>query len=900
MSDTTEYKGARFYKCALQVNSSGEKQRLQGGNHQDEDTYNRQILEQCRKNKIKVVGLADHGSVSRSGTLRCCLTDNGITVFPGFEIASSEKIHMVCSYPETTDKDQLNGFLAQLMGKNVSELRNNPAHPSSLSCEEMAEMVLKKQNGFWYAAHITNNNGLLRLSGVGDNFLHLWKKDDLVVAAQIPGSIEDLYGGEDLTKYRKIIKNQDPNYEREKPIAVINAKDVYEPNDLSHSSASCLVKMTRATFQAFKDAFKDPQSRIFLNSSNGVPSTPVSVIESIRWSGSGLFEDQKLVFSNHLNAVIGGRGTGKSTFIESIRFALDLQPHGNDRQAMQGIQSSNLKNSKVTLKVRCGSQHGEYYTISRRFGESPVIKNANGEISQMTPQDLLPEIELLGQNEILKIEESKVDKLALLKKFLPDTLESDNRIAEAKRKLSENRIKIIAAQKGFDEIEQKVNRKEKLEEQKQQYKKLGIEEKLKNSALLEKEKQIESRVDDQLNRVADWLDQYSDIFDLGFLRDKNIEGLPNKESIAEIRSHLEKLETSLDGLYKHALEKLEATVQAHQSEQKVWKEKSDAIRDQINQAIAQLPDQGDKPGKEIGDNYRKIVADLSVIERHKEEFKRQKEIIKALESERLSLLEEYRDTAFQRCGAMERRSSELNKREFHGKIKISVLRCKNLETLEEFLKNLPGIGPAKIKWLDDIEGPIDLVSWAQWIKDGSRDKFIEQYKKLGMADSTVDRLMKIDLEQRMKLEEIELEDDVSISLNVAHEGEARENYVPIEKLSVGQKCTATLNLLLAKLGDPLIIDQPEDHLDNAFIAERIVSELRNLKTKRQFLFATHNANIPVFGDAELIVVLENKGSEKAVLKNKGSIDDPDIRDQAAQILEGGKAAFDMRKEKYGF
>lgn len=96
-------------------------------------------------------------------------------------------------------------------------------------------------------------------------------------------------------------------------------------------------------------------------------------------------------------------------------------------------------------------------------------------------------------------------------------------------------------------------------------------------------------------------------------------------------------------------------------------------------------------------------------------------------------------------------------------------------------------------------------------------------------------------------------------------------------------------------------DQPEDNLDNAFIADRIVAELREAKTSRQFLFATHNANIPVFGDAEWIGVFtaaENQGC--LGLEAQGSIDVPVIRDQVASILEGGRDAFIQRKEKYEF
>ena len=121
---------------------------------------------------------------------------------------------------------------------------------------------------------------------------------------------------------------------------------------------------------------------------------------------------------------------------------------------------------------------------------------------------------------------------------------------------------------------------------------------------------------------------------------------------------------------------------------------------------------------------------------------------------------------------------------------------------------------------------------------------------------------------------------------------------PLPKLSTGQQCTAILHLLLLDNPDPLIIDQPEDNLDNAFIADHIVNELRASKTKRQFLFATHNANIPVFGDAEWIGVLHEEDG-RAKLQASGSIDAPDVKELAANILEGGKEAFTHRREKYG-
>lgn len=281
MSNQIEYLGSRFYKCALQVNPFNYAQ-YQGKTNMQEADYNKEILRQCQDNHIEIVGLSDHGKVENSEGLRNLLQQNDVTVFPGFEIASSEKIHMVCLYPDDSSVAKLNQHLGQLMEENSTRLAQEPTHPSSLSCEQIANKVINDQGGFWYAAHITGSNGLLKLDGSGGNYVQLWKKEELVRAGQIPGPIEDL-----PDKYQKIIQNKNPDCRRKRPIAIINAKDVEHPETLSDPSASCLVKMTKPNFPAFKQAFHDPESRIRLN--HQIPKNPYSVIESIQWQGAGVF-----------------------------------------------------------------------------------------------------------------------------------------------------------------------------------------------------------------------------------------------------------------------------------------------------------------------------------------------------------------------------------------------------------------------------------------------------------------------------------------------------------------------------------------------------------------------------------------------------------------------------------
>lgn len=892
MDNAIKYEGARFYKCALQVNPYDYAGKYQGQPGLTEGSYNEQILKQCTTNKIKVVGTADHGRVEQSETLRQTLAENGIAVFPGFEIASSEKIHMVCLYPEQTSVGTLNQYLGRLMGNNSVHLENNPVHPSSHSCEEIA-VKMQEQEGFWYAAHMTGNNGLLRLDAGGSNYVHLWQKNDLVIAGQIPGAINDL-----PPKYKAIVENAEHGYKREKPIAVINAKDVAIPEDLSESSATCFVKMTEPTFSAFKNAFHDPDARIRLDLSE----QPYSFIKSIQWKGAGFWGNAELAFSENLNAIIGGRGTGKSTLIESIRYALDLLPHGDrDRlKVVEALQKNNLRSSEIIMTVFSKAQQGQTYTISRRYGEPPVVRNEEGEISNLSPSQILPDIRVLGQNEILEIEKNKETRLDLVNCFLPKSDDLNKTMEDVRKRLVSNRKKIIEASADYEELDATVGNEATWKEQIKQFQKSGIENKLKNARLIEKEKIIQNSIRQQIDALERWLNEYPAVFDLSFLDQDDMEQFPNKESIEAAARLLDVTRSRFDQIFKETQAIVKDMKGQYQSIEASWAEKRNAIQDALNQAIADLPDQFGKSGRELGSKYQEIHKNLAQIETYKKAHANKGLILDSLDSERRDLMEEYKKTAFERFETTNKAAADLNEN-LVGKLRVRVERKGNLSALQAFMQSLEGIGKSKIEWLDHVSAEeLDLQQWAKWIGEKDGGAFTKAYKAKGMTSGIVEKLLALNLDKRLELEEIELKEVVKIELNTSHaDANQKEHYVPLENLSTGQKCTAILNLLLLDRDDPLIIDQPEDNLDNAFIAERIVYEVREHKTCRQFLFATHNANIPVLGDAELIAVLNYK-EKKAKIEHIGSIDKPEVSEQASNILEGGKAAFEMRKRKYGF
>ena len=126
--------------------------------------------------------------------------------------------------------------------------------------------------------------------------------------------------------------------------------------------------------------------------------------------------------------------------------------------------------------------------------------------------------------------------------------------------------------------------------------------------------------------------------------------------------------------------------------------------------------------------------------------------------------------------------------------------------------------------------------------------------------------------------------------------------IDFDQASAGQQASALLKVLLSSEGPPLIIDQPEDDLDNEIVAE-IATDIWEAKKKRQIIFASHNANLVVNGDAELVVHFgyRNEGDQSTgEIKNVGSIDVPEIKKAITTVMEGGDTAFKLRQEKYGF
>ena len=169
-----------------------------------------------------------------------------------------------------------------------------------------------------------------------------------------------------------------------------------------------------------------------------------------------------------------------------------------------------------------------------------------------------------------------------------------------------------------------------------------------------------------------------------------------------------------------------------------------------------------------------------------------------------------------------------------------------------------------------------------------RDRRFAEHLR-GLAPETVDRLAYWSSD-----------DTVEVFYSRTVDG---SEFLPIQQGSPGQKTAAILAFLLAYGDEPIILDQPEDDLDNTLIYDLIVRQLRENKKRRQIVVVTHNANIVVNGDADLVICCgyRTAGDQSGgKIKCQGAIDVAEIRKEITVVMEGGRDAFRLRKEKYGF
>lgn len=874
--------GARFYRCALQVNPFAYLERYTKKTaFSSEDDYNKAIIETCLEIGIEVIAVTDHYRVKHSASLVRAARNGGLFAFSGFEAVTKDGVHFLCLFDP--DKDEV---LERFIGECGIHDTEQPSPTGSKDSIELLECS-RTWGAVCIAAHVASEGGLLKKLS-GQSRVNVWTSSDLLACA-LPGPVSDAPDG-----IRPILENKDAQHKRDRMPAILNASDVNGPEDLKKDGASCFIKMSTVSVEAFRQAFLDPDSRIRLHSDP--KPEPHAEFLAMTWEG-GFLRDTAVHFNKNLNVLVGGRGTGKSTMIESIRYVLGLDPLGEEaRKAHEGVIRHVLQSgTKVSLLVRSHKPSERCYTIERSVPNPPIVKDQTGEVLTLSPLDVMPGVEVFGQHEISELTKSPEKLTLLLERFVDRDPSLSGRKSKLRLELERSRSRIVDVRREMKILAERLAALPGLEETQKRFQQAGLEERLKEKSQLIREERLFSSLGERLDQYRALQNELVEALpvDTAFVSSKALEGLPNADILAEIEKILATLSTRLKAVGEQFGEALVEADRAVAETKSRWNNRRNAIEETYEKLLREL-----QKSKIDGAEFiqlRQQIEELRPLQDKTESLKRD---LEAHEAQRRNLLAEWEDIKAAEYRDIETAAKRVS-RKLRDRVQAKVTMAGNRDLLEQLLREVGGNLAVALDRLRS-QDQLSLPELAQRCREG-KESLMKHYN---LPSGAAERIALADFSLFMKIEELELPATTEIGLNTAPDGEPAV-WQTLQALSTGQKATAVLLLLLLESEAPLIVDQPEDDLDNRFITEGIVPIMRQEKRRRQFVFSTHNANIPVLGDAELILGLAatgeaKEGHAKIATEHMGSIDSQPVRELVEEILEGGKAAFEMRRSKYGF
>lgn len=840
-------------------------------------------------------------------------------IFPGVEISVNGGFHILAIFPlhETTSRvDTLLGAVG-FFGQ-----KGDPLFRTEQTCSQVAQKIVE-HGGLCIPAHVDIANGILLKDDNGRvscdsqtirQFLEYGQVSAIETRDKAwvpPGVYTDI--GLNLPR---ILATDCHNFRGER-----------KPGEYY-----TWIKMGTPSLEGLRLALLDG-SPLSIRRSDEEPSDPniepELVIQSITLKKLRLMGRQQPVeakFSPWLTALIGGRGTGKSTIIDGLRLAFsrvadlpgDLKKefeefdkvasNRRDRGAM--LQDSEIF---VNLKKSSGS-----FRLIWKYGQSNVrIESLQANGSWMPAEGMVRQrfpIRILSQKEIFAI--AKVPQsLINLVDVSPDLKlndwreRRDNLAAKYKRLVSEQRELITKTKvkgrlqgelqdtlAGISVFEQGENRQALLTFQRTQRQSqilkersaefLELAQELRNAAL----KVVPSPIDE-----SDFDEAIpSDASALSLLRDSYRE---QTAMVSKLNELIEKV-VAYDSHWNQLLSLAN------------WTESSLATRASYEKLTEELAAAG----------FANPTAYASLIKK-RQELDEQLDLISEAEQKAVSLQSEIDATiteiSLHRCELSTRRSQFLARvlsNNSYVRVKVLAFGERPQQCEEEFRKAISRTDGRNESDILSEDGATGVLS--KLYRDLPNDptdratellKRIKQIKDSLITSATtgnpsgeytqwlVKHLQKLSPEDLDKIllwfPEDTLEVDYRRDVN-------RNDWASIEQGSPGQQTAAILAFLLSHGNEPIILDQPEDDLDNHLIYDLIVSQIRQCKQRRQVITATHNPNIVVNADAEMVLAMTSASGQCLVNEvTSGCLQETAVREEVCKVMEGGRDAFRKRYQR---
>ena len=931
-------KGTRFFNCDFQVhtprdiNWSGNKPVTDV----DRKAYADKFVLACRQKGVNAVAITDHHDLTFFPYIKAAanneLDSNGdqikesnkLVVFPGIELTLSNPpcqalLILDSNFPE----DQLIRILHKLA------LEPNPVEePSTKETLPIPSDVINGltdlhvkldtidilKGKYIILPHTSRGHkGLLRR----DFYEHYIKMP--CVSGYIDGSIPDDQG------LKNIISGKDRNYGF-KSIAVFQTSDNRKETFEDLGTSTTWVKWATPTAEALRQASLAKESRL----SQVEPILPQIFISKMSVTNSKFLGRVELELNQQYSAFIGGRGTGKSTLLEYIRWGLCDQIIGANKY---DSESEILKRRQTLIEKTLIPYSGEVRITASINGIEHIVKRnsstkdiqlkiGNGDFEKASEEEIrrLIPIQAYSQKQLSSVGVRTEE----LKRFiqLPIANELNNigfnlrEVSKSLKNAYSNLVRKIEIQSEVEELRlQSKSVNEQVQNLRNSLKGLTDEDKkvIENKELFENEQTFIQESNNEVELFKGKFDSIKETLsgypteldaDTNILNTEIINGVQAEKRgiFTNIKSKLdeiiklfeqENLTTYNEALNKWSISKREFDITYNQIKEKA--SANESIIKEINSLENRL--------REITDSINERLARIKELGNPDSTFNTEKIKWYNLHQEKIDLL-----------NAQAEQFTILSK----GIIKAEVTKSINIETIQELLiQSFTGTRISRDKVesicreITESESPLD--SWKaalEELKNLAEYKILEDkpielpetnlLTQAGLNEGNKRRIAELfapDNWLSMLTQEIEFEPKFFYSTS-----NQMDDVIPFSEASAGQQATALLSVLLNQEGSPLLIDQPEDDIDNRAIND-IIENIWSAKNKRQLIFTSHNANLVVNGDAELVVCCDYKESSQQTqgeIKYEGAIDNNEIKKEITLIMEGGEKAFKLRKEKYGF
>jgi len=864
--------GNIWLKADFHLHTKADKEFVYEG---EENDFVKSYVMKLKENKIDIGVITNHNKFDKNEfkALKKEALKEEIFLLAGVELSVNDAangIHclIVFDYENwiVNDTNFIEQFLISAFeGIANRENKNTNCKYNLTSLFEKLEKHRKdSRDSFIVMAHVEQNSGFYKELGGGRKLQ--FAKDELFIrnvlafqkmrTADIENNLLQWFGSKD--KLPAFVEGSDcKNMDNV-------GKTGLQKDENGNVEKLTYFKIGDFNFSAVRYALTDKNNRI----KTAKPIINNSYIKSISFEG-GLLDGIEINLSSELNNFIGIRGSGKSSILEILRYTLGISL---SRQAVD----KNYKNELIEYILKSGgkvkliiiNEHGKEYLIEKIYGQKEDIFE-NGTRIDASISAVFKQPVYFGQKDLsnkdIDFEADLVNKLI-------------------GSRLSDIRLKITAKEMEIKEIIEKYKKLDNLEELKKEtviklkdaehnlrlFEEKGVAEKLRRQSQFDSDisklEKTGTTTKEFLNDLNSLIENYKPFFQQsGFISEIN------KEIFEEVTIIFKQIGAEFETLIKST-------------------EKTKELEDNFENIIDRLKSKKE----ELKDEFGKIKREINIPNLNPEEFLNLNRII---ETSKLKL-KEIDNSENKRQGHLDvlsNKISELNNL-WHEEYKIMEKEVSRINEFEKQLTIVVVYKGRRDKFLDKqqqiFKGSGITETNYNKIQEKYKD-FIEIYRDIGTLNNILNLNHLSEYNKKFSENLAEL-----LTYQVENKFIIKYNDKLLKEHSLGQRATALILFLLAqKETDILIIDQPEDDLDNQTIYKDVIKEIKSLKGDMQFIFATHNANIPVLGDSEKIfacVCLENK-----IDVQDGTIDNREIQKAIVSIMEGGEEAFNRRKDIYG-